>query len=276
MNSRKWIDEYSTDCRLKYNSKATQDNYISCVSMFLSNFDKYYEPKAIPTSEIKEWLLKAQTINTRKHRLCAVKSFYQLTVKMPDKIDRIPYPRSERKLPIVLSQDEIQRMFDVCTNLKHKTILAILYSTGMRVSELINLKWQHVDRSRMIINIIAGKGKKDRQVMLSPELIPLLESYWKQYKPKEYVLNGQKSLQYSPTSVLQVVKQISETAKISKRTYTHLIRHCSFTHLVEAGTDISLIQKIAGHNNVKTTMLYAHISDSLISRIQSPLNSISL
>lgn len=277
MNFRKWIDRYSTDCRLKYPSLATQKNYISTVGIFLQKFDAYAEPKEIPTAEIKEWLLEAQTINTRKHRICAVKSFYQLTVGMPNKIDKIPYPRNERKLPIVLSQDEIQAMFNACVNLKHKVILSLLYSCGLRVSELINLKWENIDRSRKIINIIAAKGNKDRQVMLPDAIIPLLEKYWFAYRSQIYVLNGQNNaLQYSSTSVLQVIKHLSEKAGIKKRTYTHLIRHCSFTHMVENGTDINLIQKLAGHNNVKTTQLYTQISDSIISKINSPINQINI
>lgn len=167
-------------------------------------------------------------------------------------------------------------MFDVCENLKHKVILSLLYSCGLRVSELINLKWKHIDRSRMIINIIAGKGRKDRQVMLSESIIPLLENYYREYKSKEYVLNGQSSPQYSDRSVGEVMKQLGTKAGIKKRVYTHLIRHCSFTHLCEAGTDINIIQKLAGHTNVKTTMIYTHISDSLISKINSPINNIRL
>lgn len=278
MDCRKWIDRYSTDCLLKYNSKSTQDNYKSCVTKFVYYFNKYREPKEVPTQEIKEYLLTFNTINTRKHNLSAIKSFYELTIGMPNKIDRIPYPRSEKKLPIVLSVEEIQRMFDVCDNTKHKVILSLLYSAGLRVSELINLKWIHIDRSRMIINIIEGKGKKDRQVMLSETIIPLLTKYYHEYKSKEYVLNGWKDeLQYTSRSVGEVVKQLATKAGIdNKRVYTHLIRHCSFTHLVEAGTDINIVQKLAGHSNVKTTMMYCHISHNLISKINSPINSINI
>ena len=131
----------------------------------------------------------------------------------------------------------------------------------------------------MIINIIQAKGNKDRQVMLTPELLPLLEKYYHQYKPKEYVLNGQfpeKQLQYTDRSVGEVVKQLASKAGINKRVYTHLMRHCSFTHMVENGTDINLIQKLAGHSNVKTTMIYTHISHNHISKIQSPLSNIEL
>ena len=276
MDLRKWYDKYSTDCKLKYPSIKTQENYLCSVGTFLKYFEKEVEPKSIPTQSIKEWLLTFETINTRNHKLCAIKSFYEITVGMPIKLDKIPFSKKDKKLPIVLSQDEIQKMFDVCENIKHKTILALLYSVGLRVGELINLKWSNIDRSRMIINIIKGKGNKDRQVPLNKDIIPLLETYYRKYKPKEYVLNGQVNLQYSEKSVLEVVKQLATKAELSKRVYTHLIRHCSFTHMVENGTDINLIQKIAGHSNVKTTNIYLHISHNLISKIHSPLENIKL
>lgn len=276
MNLEKWINRYKTDIAMKYNSNATKENYTSGVKSFLLKFNHYNEPKEVPTQEIKEYLLTFKTINTRKHNICAIKSFYQLTVGMPNKIDKIPYPKSDKKLPIVLSIKEVQAMFSVCENLKHKVILALLYSCGLRVSELINLKWSHIDRSRMIINVLQAKGNKDRQVMLTPELLPLLTKYYLEYKSKEYILNGQSSLQYSDRSVGEVVKQLASKAGINKRVYTHLMRHCSFTHMVENGTDISLVQKLAGHSNVKTTMIYTHISHNHISKIQSPLSAIKL
>lgn len=277
MNIPKYIDLYRKDLQLKNYSQNTIDNYSSQVLCFMHHFEsKFTEPQKINEASIKEWLLQANTINSRKHRLSSVKLFYKLTINQPLKFKNIEYPRAEKKLPIVLSTDEIQKMFDVCENLKHKVILSLLYSCGLRVSELINLKWKHIDRSRMIINIIAGKGHKDRQVMLSESIIPLLENYYREYKSKEYVLNGQSSPQYSDRSVGEVMKQLGTKAGIKKRVYTHLIRHCSFTHLCEAGTDINIIQKLAGHTNVKTTMIYTHISDNLISKINSPINNIRL
>lgn len=276
MDILKWQNKYSIDIQLVYNSEATKKNYKSQVWNFLNRFKNESEPKAIDNEKIKLWLLEAQTINTRKHRLCALNSFYKITVGMPSKIAKIPYPKSEKKLPIVLSQEEVQRMFTVCENLKHKVILALLYSCGLRVSELINLKWSHLDRSRLIINIIAGKGNKDRQVMLDSSLIPLLEKYFFEYQTKTYILSGQFSEQYSSTSVGQVMKQLAAKAGINKRVYTHLMRHNCFTHMVENGIDINLIQRLAGHNNVKTTLLYTQISHNVISRIQSPINAIRL
>ncbi len=131
---------------------------------------------------------------------------------------------------------------------------------------LLNQKWRN-------------KGNKDRQVGLTESIIPLLEKYFKEYKPKEYVLNGQfpeKQLQYSNRSVGEVIKQLASKSGINKRVYTHLMRHCSFTHLAEQGVDINLIQKLAGHSNVKTTMIYTHISHNLISKIPSTLKNIKL
>jgi len=277
MNIGKYIQLYSEDLRLKNYAKSTIENYVCQVELFLKHFEPVAtKPSEISERQIKEWLLMAQTINSRKHKLSALKQFYTLTGKQPLKFKYIEYPRSEKKLPIILSQDEVQRMFDVCENTKHKTMLAILYSTGLRVSELINLKWSHIDRSRMIINIVAAKGKKDRQVMLPENLIPLLTKYYREYQSKEYLFNGQFRPQYSDNSVNEVMKQLAEKAGISKKVHTHLMRHNCFTHMVENGTDINLIQRLAGHASVKTTAIYTHISDNLISKIQSPINAMRI
>ncbi len=278
MNPTNWLNKYCVDSSLKYSSENTQENYQSSVKLFLEHFKDRETPSHIKTDDIKEWLLSFKTINTRNHKLCAIKSFYEITAGMPLKLDKIPFSKKDKKLPIVLSIEEIQKMFDICENLKHKTILALLYSCSLRVSELINLKWTHIDRNRMIINIIQAKGKKDRQVGLNGKLIELLEDYYKEYHTKEYIFNGQfpnKELRYSERSVGEVVKQLATKAGIdNKRVYTHLMRHTSATHMVENGTDINLIQKWMGHSSVKTTNIYLHISHNHISKIQSPLNSI--
>jgi site-specific recombinase XerD len=278
MEIPKYIDLYRKDLKLKNYAETSIENYVSQVKCFLYYYNnKFTEPAKINELAIKDWLLLANSVNGRKHRISALKLFYHLTIKQPMKFKYIEYPRSEKKLPIVLSQDEVQKMFTVCTNSKHKAILAILYSCGLRVGELINLQWKHIDRSRMIINVIAAKGMKDRQVMLTPDLIPLLEKYYREYKSVLYVFNGQGDLaQYSSRSVGEVVKQLAEKAGINKRVYSHLMRHNCFTHMMENGIDLSMIQKIAGHNNIKTTSIYTHISHNHISKIQSPLAQIRL
>lgn len=273
------ISEHTTffiqEMKRRNYSNQTVDNYASAIRNFFGKSNKDH-PKNINEQDIRKFLSEFEEPNTQRHYHSAIKKFYDICLNQKDKFRYLPYAKKSNKLPIVLSKDEIQKMFDVCENLKHKVILGILYSCGLRVSELINLKWENIDRSRMIINIIQAKGKKDRQVMLNESLIPLLTKYWNEYKPKEYVLNGQNSLQYSERSVGEVIKQLGEKAGIKKRIYTHLIRHCTFTHLVEMGTDINLVQRLAGHGNVKTTMVYCHISDNLISKIQSPISSIRL
>lgn len=171
MNIPKYLESYRNDLVLKNYSINSIDNYVSQVNCFLKRFDKSFtEPSKINELSIKEWLLESNSINGRKHRISAVKLFYHFTIKQPLKFKHIEYPRSDKKLPIVLSVQEIQRMFNVCENVKHKVILSLLYSCGLRVSELINLKWVHIDRSRKIINIIQAKGNKDRQVMLADSL----------------------------------------------------------------------------------------------------------
>lgn len=273
MNVSEHITHYEQEMTRRNFSPNTIENYSSCIAKFFSQSKKDH-PKNINEDDIRTFLSRFDTPNTQRGYHSAIKKFYEICLGQKNKFKYIPYCRPNKKLPIVLSQEEIQRMFDVCENTKHKVILALLYMCGLRVSELINLKWKDIDRSRMIINIIQAKGNKDRQVGLSESIIPLLEDYYKEYKSKEYVLNGQSSLQYSDRSVGEVIKQLAEKAGISKRVYTHLIRHCTFTHMVENGIDINLIQKIAGHSNVKTTNIYTHISHNLISKIKSPLEQI--
>lgn len=276
MNFPKYEVEFINEMSRRNYSKETIKNYVSCLKMFFDFFKLKEHPIHVNETDIKQYLGKFKITNTQRSQHGAIKKFYEICIGQKEKFKYIPYARKENKLPIVLSVDEIQKMFFVCENTKHKVILALLYSCGLRVSELINLKWENIDRSRMIINIIQAKGNKDRQVMLTPQLIPLLEKYWKEYHPKEYVLNGQVQLQYTDRSVGQVVKQLANKAGLNKRVYTHLLRHCSFTHMMENGTDINLIQKLAGHSSVKTTSIYTHISHNLISKIQSPLSLIRI
>jgi site-specific recombinase XerD len=275
MNISEHKQKFIQEMKRRGYSQKSIINYESCIQVFLSKIDKDH-PKNINETEIKNFLSNCIRANTQRNYQSAIKLFYDICFNQKNKFKNIPYTKAEKKLPIVLSKDEVQKMFDVCENTKHKVILALLYSTGMRVSELINLKWEHLDRSRGIINIIGGKGNKDRQVMLSNDLHPLLEKYLKEYKSFPYVLKGQFSEQYSDRSVGQVMKQLAVKAGINKRVYTHLMRHNCFTHLVENGIDINLIQKLAGHSNVKTTLVYTHISHNIISNIQSPLSQIKL
>jgi len=277
MNISEHIPFYIQEMERRNFSKNTIENYSGCVKLFLEKSGKDH-PKNINESDIRSFLHSYSTVNTQRNYHSAIKLYYNICLNQKNKFKYIPYAKKDKKLPIVLSVDEIQRMFNVCDNLKHKVILALLYSCGLRVSELINLKWTNLDRSRMVINIIQAKGKKDRQVPLDLKLTELLDKYWREYRSKEFVLNGWKDeLQYSERSVGQVIKHLAQKAGIdNKRVYTHLIRHCHATHLVESGTDINIIQRLLGHSNVKTTAIYTHVSSNLISRVKTPLCSISI
>jgi site-specific recombinase XerD len=151
-----------------------------------------------------------------------------------------------------------------------------MYSTSIRVSEVISLKIADIDPDRMIIMIRDAKGGKDRQVPLDPILLELIREYYNQYSPAEYLFNGQFDLKYSTRSIAQFLQKYTDAAGINKRVYPHLIRHSSATHLLEAGLDLSIIQKVLGHNSIQTTQGYTHISNTLISRVKTPLSYITI
>ncbi len=278
MNIPKYTEQFRNEITRKGFRKTTIKNYTSCIEVFLRYFDKEVaEPIKINEQQIKDYLSTFKTQNTQRANHSAIKCFYLYTLKQPNKFKYIEYCKRDRNLPIVLSVEEIQGLFNACTNIKHKAIISLLYSTGLRVSEIINLRINHIDSSRMIINILDAKGGKDRQVMLTDSVLELLRNYYKIYKPKDFLFNGQNDPKYSSRSINEFLKSYAKKAGINnKRIYAHLMRHTSFTHMVENGTDINLIQKIAGHSNVKTTLLYTHISHNLINKITSPINNIKI
>lgn len=263
----------------KYSPQSVK-NYCSNFVGFLAHFERQgvTHPDRISAEMIINFLKQFNEPATHSGYHSAIKIYYEKVAHIGiEKFKYIERPRKNKKLPIVLSVSEIQKLFDVCENLKHRTILAVLYSCGLRVSELINLKWCDIDRERRVINIIQAKGGKDRQVPLDDKLIQLLTAYWKQYRSVMYVFNGQSgAAQYSDKSVNEVLKHLASKAGIRKKIHAHLIRHCQATHLVEAGTDINIIQRILGHASVKTTAIYTHISHNIISRVQTPLTAITM
>ena len=278
MNIPKHIDVFTKEMERRNYAKSTIKCYASNIGAFFNYFKDKEHPLHLNEQDIKQYLGQFDEPNSQRSHHGAIKKYYEICLNQKNKFKHIPYCRKNKKFPIVLSQDEIQRMFKVCENKKHKVILALLYSCSLRVSELINLKWKDIDRSRMIINVIQAKGNKDRQVGLNDNLIELLKDYWYEYKSKIYVFNGQNDVsQYSKKSVGEVVKQLAIKAGIcNKRVYTHLMRHTSATHMVENGIDINLIQKWLGHSSIKTTNIYTHISHNLISKIKSPLENINI
>lgn len=275
MNIPKHIEQFRKDMTLKNYCKNSIDNYCDQIALFLRHFaGKYTEPAKISAEDIKDYLLSAACVNSQRHRHSAIKLFYSLTIHQPFKFRYIEYARKERKLPFPLDQSEVAAILNVCKNVKHRAVICLLYGCGLRISEVLNLKPEHIDSRRMVINIIAAKGKKDRQVMLDEKLLHLLREYYKLYQPKKYLFNGQNEPQYSERSVNQFLKKYATQAGIRRNIHAHLLRHSFATHALEQGTDIRIIQSLLGHSSPKTTQIYAHVSTRLISQIKSPLSSI--
>lgn len=266
MDCRKWINRYSTDCDFKYSSESTRSTYKSCVIKFLYAFSRYREPKEIPTQEIKEYLLKFNTINTRKHNLCAVKSFYALTVAMPKKIGKIKHPRSEKKLPRIINQEELKAKILAIQNKKHKAVLAIAYCCSLRVSEVVNLKISDIDGKQKLILIRQAKGNKDRYTGISEAVLQLLREYFLEYRPQNFLFEGQTGSQYSVRSCEEIYHKY-----IDSETSFHSLRHSGITSMIESGTNILAVQVAVGHNRPSTTQQYFHVSPKFLSQISTPI-----
>ncbi|MBC7845595.1 MAG: tyrosine-type recombinase/integrase [Flavobacterium sp.] len=267
MNIGKYVELYSEDLRLKNYSENTISNYSSQVKLFLEYFNNVAtKPSEISEKQIKQWLMLANSINGRKHRISSVKLFYKLTGKQPLKFKHIEYPRSERKLPQIIEKEFLLNAITKIENTKHKAIIALAYSTGMRVSEVCNLKIADIDSKRMIITIRQSKGRKDRIVGLSEKILEILRIYFIEYQPKQFLFNGQFELQYSHTSCNNIVKKY-----LGKEYHFHLLRHSNATALLEAGTDLRIIQKHLGHANSKTTEIYTHVSTNVLSKMALPI-----
>ena len=204
----------------------------------------------------------------------ALKFYYGRVVNRPDvAIEKIRRPRKHRKLPVVLSVEEVSRMIEVTENLKHKTILYCIYSSGLRLGELLNLKLEDIKWERSQILIRQAKGKKDRMVMLSEVLKNALQLYCREYKPAVYLFESTSpGKPYSPKSVQNVVKKAAKLAGIKQQVTPHVLRHCFATHLLDSGTNIRLIQELLGHKDIKTTLIYTHVTTEQATAVQSPLD----
>ena len=191
---------------------------------------------------------------------------------MPNRFYDIERPRKEKKLPKVLSMQEVRDLIDATNNMKHRCILSLLYSAGLRRSELINLKPLDIDSERMIIKINNAKGKKDRYTLLATATLNDLRIYYKQYRPQGYLIEGRNKAQYSPTSISKIITNAAFTAGIKKNVTPHTLRHSFATHLLENGTDLRYIQILLGHSSTKTTEIYTHVATKNFISIKNPLD----
>lgn len=243
---------------LRYSILRKTDHYtVQLIEQF--NYDFIYSPG-------KSVSYQNQCINgIKKFLLYQNIKIDQLTIERPKK---------EKKLPAVLSVEEVRNLFNNLTNLKHKTLLSLLYSGGLRIGEALNLKIEDIDSKRMLIHIKQAKGKKDRYTLLSDSFLKLLREYYLAYRPKFFLFEGQHKKKYSNASAQAVLKKTLKKSKITKKVTLHTLRHSFATHLLENGTDIRYIQELLGHNSPKTTMIYTHVSQANLKNIKNPFDEL--
>jgi len=274
------MEFYKIKRQLRYQkySQSTYNTYLSCLQQFNDYLD--IENPVINEEIVKDYLLALATRkysrSTINQHINAIKFYLEKVLKQPRKTYYFQRPRKDKKLPTVLSLDEVQRIFSNLPNLKHKAVLTLLYSSGMRIGEVINLRIEDVDSERMFIHIRKGKGAKDRMVPLASNVLELLRDYYKTYKPREYLFNGEENSQYSPTSIRQVLRRAVRKSFIKKTVTPHTLRHSYATHLLERGTDLRYIQVLLGHSSVKTTEIYTHVSNKNLQLVKSPIEEMQL
>jgi integrase/recombinase XerD len=264
------------ELRLRNYSPHTQRAYIRCLANFAKHFGT--APDRLGPEHIRDYQLflvqqKKLSWSPFNQTVCALRFFYHHVLHRKWIIEHIPYPRHEQKLPVVLSPAEVAALFQNTPNLKHRAILMTLYAAGLRVSEVINLRVTDIDRQRQLIFIRQGKGHKDRQLMLSPKLLEILQLYWKRYRPMTWLFPGQcPERPITQTTVWRICQQARAEAQLAKPVSPHTLRHCFATHLLEAATDLGRIQILMGHRNLKTTARYLHVSNLAVRYTVSPLD----
>jgi len=220
---------------------------------------------------IQSLKLKESTIY---NRINAIRFYYESVLGRDGYMVKFPRPKQPSKLPKVLSKSELKKMFELTTNPKHKMILLLVYGMGLRVSEVVALKVLDIDSKRMMVHLRDAKGKKDRYVPLPESALELLRDYYRNYRPTVYLFEGMTGGQYTIRSVQAVFKSAMNRAGVKKPIGIHGLRHSYATHLLEAGVDTAFIQKLLGHRDIKTTMIYAKIGDKNIAKVKSPLDDL--
>ncbi len=263
--------------RLRHFSWRTIKSYLSQLRMLFLFFPSM-PPSSLCIKEISTYLLdKIQKKNwqpaTQQQAICAFKFYYSTVLELAYDWDIIQ-PRKGRKLPTVLSQGEVIRLLKTVSNLKHRCILMLIYSGGLRLSELTNLQLKDINYDRRQIFIDSGKGKKDRYTLLSENCLQALQTYLKKYQPKLWLFEGQDGGQYSNRSVQAILRRAVVASGINPRTTVHTLRHSFATHLLEQGVDLRYIQDLLGHASSKTTEIYTHVTSSATDKILSPLDAI--
>lgn len=268
---------YQNHLKLKGYSPNTLRTYTTEFAQLLYILKK--KPVTSLTPErVKSYLLYCvETLQLSENqihsRMNALKFYFEQVLHREKFFLNVPRPKKPSSLPQVLHKSEIIKMFDVTSNSKHRLMLKLCYGMGLRVSEVVRLQITHIDSKRMQVLVKQAKGKKDRYVHLPQTVLNELRAYYKMYKPRKYLFEGIIGGQYSIRSVQAVFKQAMKKAKIKKSVGIHSLRHSYATHLIEQGTNLIYIQKLLGHNSIKTTQRYTHVSNAGLTQVKSPLDS---
>jgi len=269
-------EQMQVDLQLVGITPKTQQVYLREVS----NFENYFEksPELLGEKEVKEYLLyllKDRNLSegTFRYYVSGLKFLYRNTLKREDVVADIKYPKRKKTLPVVLSLSEVEALFSATENLKHRALLMITYSAGLRLSETSRLKVTDIDSKRMMVRVEQGKRSKDRYTILSQTTLECLRQYWREYRPKEWLFEGQKEgTHIGLTAIRQIFLSAKKRASITKPVTVHSLRHAFATHLIEAGTSLHHVQLLLGHRSPVTTTVYLHVSQLNLSQVTSPLD----
>ncbi len=256
---------------------------LNTCKVYISQFEKFinqYPDKDIVRLSEQEIRVYLQLLIRQKksnsyidQSINSIKFYYEVVMGMPNRFYSIERPRKEQKLPSILAKEDILRMIDLTKNLKHKCIISLLYSSGLRRSELLDLQLTDIDSKNMLIKVRQSKGNRDRYTVLNQSVLDTLRKYYKIYKPKLYLFEAiEDERKYSTTSVLKVVKQAAKKARIIQSVHPHMLRHSFATHLLEEGIDLRYIQVLLGHNSSKTTEIYTHVAIKKFKNLKDLLN----
>lgn len=264
--------------QVKRYSTSSIETYVNAFRQFLTHFINA-DVDLLNKKQIEHYINFMVTdrkisVSYQKQLVAAIKFWYQDVLGKKMQLDYLYPDRGEFKIPVVFSQAEVKLILKNSENLKHKAILATVYSCGLRVSELTNLKITDIDSNTMTVTIRQSKGNRDRVVVLAEKLLVLLREYFKEYKPKDYLFEGRANGRYSERSVQQILKQILTKLKINKQGSVHSLRHSYATHLIEQGTDVRFVKDLLGHKSIKTTLIYTHLTDPAKRKIKSPLDNL--
>lgn len=268
-------ESYLLKLELKRYANSTVKTYVTFFEMFI-NYHNDKELQEIDEADVRTFLQhliqKKYSNSYINQAINAIKFYYEAVLGNPNRFYEIERPRTESKLPTVISKEEILSIIENTNNIKHRCIVQLLYGSGLRRSELLNLKLDDIDSKRMLIRVKGSKGNKDRLTLLSKTALHDLRLYFTEYQPLHNLFEGRNRKKYSGESVLTIVKTAAERAGIKVRVTPHVLRHSFATHLLESGTDLRQIQVLLGHGSTKTTEIYTHVATNTFESIKNPLD----